>query len=105
MGLKEYFAFAVASYNEGAEKPDRRLFNRALFLSRLPGIKAKDALHIGRQATADYHGAREAGWSSIIVSDWTPEKIIERYPSVQRNHIFPNLDELRKKWAQGAVKW
>lgn len=50
----------------GAAKPDAKIFSAAL--SAL-GVEAKDTLHVGDNATADYDGARACGMRALLISE------------------------------------
>ena len=45
----------LPSYRAGYEKPDKRIFDRALGLVNIP-IKPEEALHVGDDLNADYRG-------------------------------------------------
>lgn len=57
-GLHGYFEFALASLEEGVEKPDPRVFRIAL--DRL-GLAPKEAVHVGDHPVDDVQGAISAG--------------------------------------------
>lgn len=58
LGVLELFDPIVISSEMGADKPDARIFQRALTQAR---STAAQSLHIGDDPQADWQGAREAG--------------------------------------------
>lgn len=58
LGLAEHVRFVLASAELRAQKPDRAIFERALFRA---GVPAEETLHVGDQAELDVCGALEAG--------------------------------------------
>lgn len=62
--LTKYFESAIASLEEGVEKPDPRIFEIAL--ERL-GTQPHHAVHIGDNPLDDLQGARNAGMRGILV--------------------------------------
>lgn len=63
-GLDPFFEVALASLEEGVEKPDPRLFEIAL--NRL-STNADQAVHIGDNPIDDLQGARNAGIRGILL--------------------------------------
>ncbi|XP_063710049.1 rhythmically expressed gene 2 protein [Culicoides brevitarsis] len=58
--------FVVTSYEAGRMKPEKEIFDRALFKCyELP--MQYQALHIGNEIGLDCKGANEAGWSGVII--------------------------------------
>lgn len=55
------------SYDVGFEKPHRMIFDAARSLSRFATESDTLCLHIGDSLSDDYHGAREAGWDSVLL--------------------------------------
>jgi HAD superfamily hydrolase (TIGR01549 family) len=64
LGLAAHFAFVLDSHEEGVEKPDPRLFERAL--SRA-GAERETTLHAGDLYQVDVVGARAAGLRVVLV--------------------------------------
>lgn len=62
--LTERFEFALASLEEGPEKPDPRLFQIAI--DKL-GVTAADVAHIGDDPVDDYNGARNFGMRGLLI--------------------------------------
>ncbi len=70
-GLVEHFDAVIDSALVGHEKPDRRIFERAIEVS---GAIASRTLHVGDMYSADVVGARGAGLHALLLDpfdDWT----------------------------------
>ncbi len=89
--LAKYFKVALASLEEGVEKPAKRLFEIAL---ERTGFRAEDALHIGDDAWDDLQGARNAGMRAVLI-DRTRHSSIPPFLST--------LDELESAFDWPAV--
>lgn len=72
--------FVVTSYEAGVEKPKAEIFQRAIEASGL-AIKPNEALHIGNEIQKDFEGARNAGWSAILIN--SEAKIEPRFKDIQ----------------------
>ncbi|XP_071057278.1 rhythmically expressed gene 2 protein [Onthophagus taurus] len=92
--LREYLKFVLTSYETGYEKPDPRIFEKAMETSGIPDLKPEQCLHIGDRAMIDYSGAKSAYWNAILVNDKHPEEIRQKYPYVDLKLIFQNLYDL-----------
>lgn len=64
LGVSDRFAFAIASLEFGAEKPDPRIFHHAL---ERAGVGASEALHVGDSVEDDYQGALGAGLHAVLL--------------------------------------
>lgn len=64
-GLLPFFEFVVTSANLGAAKPDRRIFDAALELAKVPPT---DAVHVGDEFDADVRGARRVGIRPVLLA-------------------------------------
>lgn len=64
LGIREHLDFAVISAVEGARKPDRRIFERALDLA---GVAPSEAVHVGDMYFEDVCGARRAGVRPLLM--------------------------------------
>ncbi len=80
--FEKYFVAIVTSEEAGSEKPDRRIFDRALkHLNVAPG----DAVMIGDDPQRDIHGAAQLGISTIHTRQFTtlddfpspPDRVVE----------------------------
>lgn len=94
--LKDFFAFTLSSYEVGHEKPDTKIFEKAMNESGLKDLKPEDCLHIGNTVTYDYDGATNAGWNPLLIHDMTPEKLISMYPQLDGDRIYRSLYDYHK---------
>jgi putative hydrolase of the HAD superfamily len=74
LGLAGFFDVILDSQEEGVEKPDPRLFERALVRS---GAARDDTLHAGDLYEVDVVGARAAGIAPVLVD---------------RGNLYPDAD-------------
>ncbi|KAM7346699.1 rhythmically expressed gene 2 protein isoform 2-T4 [Cochliomyia hominivorax] len=65
MELFHQFDFILTSYEAGYLKPHKSIFQQALDVYKL---EPHEALHIGNTYEIDYVGARNAGFSSILIT-------------------------------------
>ncbi len=77
VGVHEYFGVVLDSKVVGVEKPDVRIFEKALDAL---GVAADEALHVGDLVEADVRGARDAGITPVLVD---------------RENRYPDIDCLR----------
>lgn len=61
------FDFVITSYEAGAEKPQKEIFQKAIEASKLH-CDPSEAIHIGNEVEKDFEGARNAGWSAILIN-------------------------------------
>ncbi len=64
LGLAEYFDTITYSFDVGAEKPDVRIFRRAVAQAN---ATEERCVHVGDSFEADYLGARRAGLHAVLV--------------------------------------
>jgi len=64
LGLAEYFDTITYSFDVGAEKPDIRIFRRAVAQAN---ATEERSVHVGDSFEADYLGARRAGLHAVLV--------------------------------------
>lgn len=57
--------FVALSYDVGAEKPDRKMFDAARELGG--ELEPDECLHVGDDLVKDVQAAEAAGWHSVIV--------------------------------------
>jgi len=73
IGLGSHFEFTITAADAGAMKPSALIFEYAL---RQASIAPQDALHVGDDAHADIHGAKQAGMRAVWVNPtskpWDP---------------------------------
>jgi putative hydrolase of the HAD superfamily len=81
LGLLGYFSLVVDSFEEGAEKPDPRLFEIALGRA---GARRETTLHVGDFYEIDVVGARGAGLQAALldVAGLYPEHDCPRFASL-----------------------
>lgn len=78
-GIDSLVEFALASLEEGVEKPDPRLFRIAL--DRL-GLDAERVLHVGDHPIDDYEGAKGAGMQAALLDRTQPSDVPYRVRSL-----------------------
>ena len=64
LGLSQRVDFVLVSAIEGLEKPDPRLFERAL---ERAGVEPHEAVHLGDHPERDYDAARSAGLEAVLL--------------------------------------
>ena len=64
IGLAEFFDTITYSFDVGAEKPDVRIFRRAISRAN---ATVERSVHIGDSFEADYLGARRAGLHAVLL--------------------------------------
>lgn len=87
-GLLPYFEFVVSSADLGAAKPDRRIFDAALALARVPPT---EAVHVGDEFDADVRGARGAGIRPVLLAS---HRTIPRDESAETIGCLEELPDL-----------
>lgn len=80
------FDFVLTSYETGVEKPNPKIFQRALEAAKLD-IRPSEALHIGNEVDKDFVGAKSASWSAVLINSDTTET--PRFNDVQ--HFWDEL--------------
>ncbi|TMW49559.1 hypothetical protein DOY81_005347 [Sarcophaga bullata] len=86
MNIYDKFDFILTSYEAGHQKPDKSIFDQALDMYK---FKPHEALHIGNMYNIDYLGARNAGWSSLLVT--RDELDLKNVPPTQGYTSIVNL--------------
>lgn len=94
--IKHFFNFIITSYEVGAEKPDKTIFEKAVSVSKINHLKPDECLHIGDKPLLDYNGARNSGWHAIVVNNTHFEDLRKQYPSLDSQHLYPSLYHLHK---------
>lgn len=92
--------FILTSYDAGVQKPDPEIFKMALQKANTISkatILPEQALHIGNTEKLDYFGARNAGWSSILIADTEYH--------INRNHLFNNLESFIHALENDIIQW
>src|SRR2546425_9360420 len=67
LGLEPYIRHLVVSGAVGFEKPDRRIFDLALFRA---GVEASEAVYVGDRLDVDVGGAQGAGMRAVWFNHW-----------------------------------
>jgi HAD superfamily hydrolase (TIGR01509 family) len=67
LGIRDYFDLVVDSAKFGIEKPDVRIFQRALDAF---SVRPEDALHLGDSIATDIEGARAAGMRAALIDPY-----------------------------------
>lgn len=94
MGYAGKFDFVLTSYEAGFMKPDKGIFQ--IPLKRL-GIPAEQALHIGNKLDMDYAGARNSGWSGLLVDG--------KKAANDSMHSFASLSSLLEALDTQEIQW
>lgn len=83
------FDFVVTSYEAGVEKPNAKIFHKAIEASKL-NCDPSEALHIGNEMEKDFKGAINAGWKAILIK---PEaKVQPSFNSVE--HLWDSIKDV-----------
>lgn len=90
MGFAGKFDFILTSYEAGVMKPERGIFEIPLQRLQIP---AEQALHIGNKLDMDYEGARNCGWSGLLVSN------------ADNPHSFASLSSLLEALKTQPIRW
>ncbi|CAH0547320.1 unnamed protein product [Brassicogethes aeneus] len=94
--LRHFFHFVLTSYEVGIEKPDTKIFDKALQMSEINNIKPDECLHVGDTTALDYYGARNSGWNAVLIDDRSAENLKKKYPDIDIKCVFPSLYDLHK---------
>ena len=95
--LLQYFDFVFTSYEVGFEKPDKRIFCKALEHAsalRKNEIQPNEMLHIGNEIEKDYFAAIDFGCKSILID---PSNNV----AVPSTHHISNLSKLKDLFDNG----
>ncbi|XP_017045993.1 rhythmically expressed gene 2 protein [Drosophila ficusphila] len=90
MGFAGKFDFILTSYEAGVMKPDPGIFEIPLKRLQIP---ANQALHIGNKFNLDYEGARNCGWSGLLVDGGSTP------------HSFATLFDLLEALKTREIQW
>lgn len=97
--------FIVTSYEAGAQKPSSKIFDYALGLCNTQ-VLPSEALHVGNTPKLDYIGAKQAGWSSILVNvDRDVEKGVSFGQEINQNHVFKSFRDFIHVLETVEVEW
>ncbi|WP_010259460.1 HAD family hydrolase [Treponema primitia] len=94
--LSAAFDQVLFSYYEGLLKPDPRIFRLAL--DRL-GIKAAQCFYVGDGGHEELRGAREAGITTILTTEYISHIWPERIPALRQNADYEvvRLEDILKE--------
>lgn len=84
------FDFVLSSYKCGAVKPNPLIFQTALKMAG--NVKAHHSLHIGDNFELDYLGAKNAGWSAVLVNPTNDLNEIRGHSMYNDSYVFQNLN-------------
>jgi putative hydrolase of the HAD superfamily len=81
VGLLPYFDLVIDSHEEGVEKPDPRIFRRAM---ERTGARPEGSVYVGDFYHIDVAGARAAGMRAVLLDPggFHADKPVERMPSI-----------------------
>ncbi|KAJ8932269.1 hypothetical protein NQ318_009223 [Aromia moschata] len=100
--LRHYFQFVITSYEIGIEKPNPKIFEEAMHISKLWNLRPQECLHIGDTVMLDYHGARNSSWHGLLVNDKDADHLTTKYPDLDREHLFANLYDVHKHFLENS---
>ncbi|CAG8447836.1 9237_t:CDS:2 [Funneliformis mosseae] len=98
--IHQYFNFNLLSGKFGVEKPDVKIFKKALELGGIKEGNVKQVLHIGDDEVRDYQGAKNIGINALLIKrteDTNSKEIIKNtQPNQPEKHhyVIHNLNEL-----------
>ncbi|XP_030386526.1 rhythmically expressed gene 2 protein [Scaptodrosophila lebanonensis] len=103
MELLHKFDFVLTSYEAGVMKPDVGIFE--IPLKRL-NIAPTEALHIGNKYDMDYTGARNSGWSSLLVQTGPEGEVSGSNLDAEAvGHTFASLREMLQTLETKQIVW
>lgn len=103
MGFGGKFDFILTSYEAGVMKPDPGIFDVPV---RKMEISPKEALHIGNKLDLDYMGARNSGWSSLLVQvDHREESASTSADCEGTKHSFASLTDMLHALQTQEISW
>lgn len=88
--LERYFDLILCSEDVGVNKPNKKVFERAL---EITGCKAENAVMIGDNIEADIQGAKKVGMSTIL---FDPKNEHTSYSTEYNHLIIQDLSELQE---------
>ncbi|GAB0094334.1 Rhythmically expressed gene 2 protein [Sergentomyia squamirostris] len=96
------FDFVLCSFDIGHQKPSRKIFDRALEVAG-DGIKASESLHVGNTPLLDYVGAREAGWSGVLITNQS-DKWMDHSDHIDSTKVYSTLKEFHEALKDQKMK-
>lgn len=98
------FDFVLTSYEAGTAKPNANIFKMAQHMAGT-GIRPEQSLHIGNTPSLDYHGARAAGWRSVLITNDAPPIATAADCAVDDGHVFESLTSFLYSLENSTIKW
>lgn len=102
MNLPE-FDFLVGSYEVGTAKPDPLIFDLAIKLGEYHAMP-DEALHIGNTPELDYLAAKEAEWTSALITNGKNDWLLHK-EKINENHVFESVHDFLLKLENDDIKW
>lgn len=93
MKISHFFQFILTSYETGAEKPDVKMFEKAMTISKLRHLEPEECLHVGNKRSLDYEGARASGWHGVLIDNNTSGGL--KTNNMNENYLFASLYHLQ----------
>ncbi|CAB4429443.1 unnamed protein product [Rhizophagus irregularis] len=101
LNIRQYFNFILLSGKFGIEKPDARIFEKAIELGEINTTnkeeRRKQVLHVGDDKVRDYQGAKNVGISTLLIKrieDTKSGNTIYNNEKNQRDDIIHSLSEI-----------
>jgi len=91
LGAAEALDVLLLSEEEGVEKPTREMFLRACVRA---DVRPEEALHVGDELVADYHGAKASGLAALLLRRPGPDgdgELKESGEDLSGVEVVPNL--------------
>lgn len=93
----------VGSYEVGVAKPDPRIYDVAIKLSYFKAMP-DESLHIGNTPELDYIAAKEAEWTSALITNGKSDWLLHK-EKINENHVFESLRDFITKLENDDIEW
>lgn len=80
--VHDYFDFVITSYSAKCSKPNIGIFKAVE--GKNIDINKNEILHIGDSPQLDFHGAKNAGWHALLVTN-NIDKVMENHPNMKES--------------------
>ncbi len=90
LGLNNIFDIVVTSEEVGFEKPDVRIFERAI---KKMGLKPEECIMVGDKTDIDVEGAKESGMHTVLVKG--NKKLKSSVEAVKPDYYINEISELK----------
>lgn len=97
------FDFVLSSYGCGAPKPHPHIFQTALKLAG--NVKPQHSLHVGDDFELDYLGAKNVGWSAVLVNPSKDLTEFRNHKMYKDSHVFQSLDLFLNSLVNDDIKF